>query len=136
MLLGAPDRFDKSVGAGAVFGGNVASPAAYLLGLWAHESERTFCDKMITLQDKAWVEGAIRELCRSVGFGVWGLGLSLQLGDMTGGSGCWQHVKWGQACPSTCGHWQASGCRPCMTPCSGAAAAEAVCEVAESTALA
>ena len=64
VLFGATDRFDKAVGAGAVFGGNVASPPAYLLALWAHESERTFCDKMITLPDKAWVEGAIRDLCR------------------------------------------------------------------------
>ena len=87
MLFGAPDRFDKSVGAGAVFGGNVASPAAYLLGLWAHESERTFCDKMITLQDKAWVEGAIRELCRLAGPWNGGAGSRLQLGHLSKGSG-------------------------------------------------
>ena len=66
VLLAAADRFDKTSGPGAKFGGNVSNQAGYLLGLWAHESQRTFCDKMITLQDKAWVDGAIRDICKCV----------------------------------------------------------------------
>ena len=47
------------------FGGNVTSPDGYLLGLWVHECQRVFSDKMITLEDKAWVDGTIQELCKS-----------------------------------------------------------------------
>ena len=36
-----------------------------MLGLWDHECQRVFSDKMITLEDKAWVDGAIKELCKS-----------------------------------------------------------------------
>ena len=36
-----------------------------MLGLWVHECQRVFSDKMITLEDKAWVDGAIKELCKT-----------------------------------------------------------------------
>eukprot|EP00887_Chlorella_sp_A99_P001633 scaffold8.g1633.t1 len=54
--------------AGAVtlpaFGGRVTSPEGYLLALWAHECQRVFADKLISLEDKAWVEGVVQELCQ------------------------------------------------------------------------
>lgn len=36
-----------------------------MLGLWVHECQRVFSDKMITLEDKAWVDGAIKDLCKT-----------------------------------------------------------------------
>ena len=82
VLLAASDRFDNKVGPGGTFGGNVATSPAYLLALWAHESERTFSDKMITLQDKAWVETTIRDLVKCAFLEamsqLWGLGCMLE----------------------------------------------------------
>lgn len=45
----------------------MTSPEGYLLALWAHECERVFADKLITLEDKGWVEGAVQELATQVG---------------------------------------------------------------------
>lgn len=46
------------------FAGTVTSPGGYLLSLWQHESQRTFCDKMISPEDKVWVSDAIHSLCK------------------------------------------------------------------------
>ena len=65
--MASRDRFMKNSPLGELppFGGNVTGPDGYLLGLWVHECQRVFSDKMITLEDKAWVDGTIQELCKS-----------------------------------------------------------------------
>ncbi len=67
VILASRDRFMKNSPMGELppFGGSVTSPEGYLLGLWVHECQRVFSDKMITLEDKAWVDGAIKELCKT-----------------------------------------------------------------------
>ena len=67
VILASRDRFMKNSPLGELppFGGSVTSPEGYLLGLWVHECQRVFSDKMITLEDKAWVDGAIKELCKT-----------------------------------------------------------------------
>lgn len=67
VILASRDRFMKNSPLGELppFGGSVTSPEGYMLGLWVHECQRVFSDKMITLEDKAWVDGAIKELCKS-----------------------------------------------------------------------
>ncbi len=47
-----------------MFGGNVNSPEGYLLGLWVHECRRVFSDKLISYEDKNWVDKAVFDLCR------------------------------------------------------------------------
>ncbi|GFR42148.1 hypothetical protein Agub_g3000 [Astrephomene gubernaculifera] len=64
VILAARDRFNLLVGDSAVFGGNVNSPEGYLLGLWVHECRRVFSDKLISYDDKNWVDKAIFDLCR------------------------------------------------------------------------
>ena len=76
IILAQRDRFaatsaasaSKPGGPGlaAAFGGAVTSPEGYLLGLWAHECQRVFADKLITLEDKAWVESTVAELAKQV----------------------------------------------------------------------
>lgn len=39
-----------------------SSPVVKLLLLWRHECLRVFCDKLITLDDKVWVESTIQEV--------------------------------------------------------------------------
>lgn len=83
MLLATRDRFNAAAAAaagGAGYGGSVTSPEGYLLALWAHECQRVFADKLITLEDKAWVEGAVQELATQVG----------RPGRGWGGLGLWQ----------------------------------------------
>lgn len=46
------------------FGGAVTSPEGYLLALWVHECRRVFADKLVTYDDKGWVDKAITDLCR------------------------------------------------------------------------
>ena len=67
VILASRDRFMKNSPLGELppFGGSVTSPEGYMLGLWVHECQRVFSDKMITLEDKAWVDGAIKELCKT-----------------------------------------------------------------------
>ena len=67
VILASRDRFQKNSPLGGLppFGGGVTSPEGYLLALWVHECQRVFSDKMITLEDKAWIDGAIKELCKS-----------------------------------------------------------------------
>ena len=73
VLLAEPNRFGKSSG----FGGHVTSAAGYLLGLWRHEAMRVFADKLVTIDDKAWVETGIEDLLSKVGgraqVGGWGV---------------------------------------------------------------
>lgn len=56
-------RFNKACKS-AVYGGTVNSPEGYLLALWVHECRRVFADKLINLEDKAWVDKTINDLCR------------------------------------------------------------------------
>jgi dynein heavy chain len=42
----------------------VNSPEGYLLGLWVHECRRVFADKLVSQEDKGWVDKAITDLCR------------------------------------------------------------------------
>ncbi len=67
VILASRDRFMKNSPLGELppFGGSVTSPEGYLLGLWVHECQRVFSDKMITLEDKGWVDSAIKELCKT-----------------------------------------------------------------------
>jgi hypothetical protein len=46
------------------FAGGVNSPEGYLLGLWVHECRRVFADKLVSQEDKGWVDKAITDLCR------------------------------------------------------------------------
>ncbi|KAK9794950.1 hypothetical protein WJX73_010224 [Symbiochloris irregularis] len=66
VLLAAGDRFaiPKAGADMPSFAGTVSSPGGYLLSLWQHESQRTFCDKMISAEDKTWVSDAIHSLCK------------------------------------------------------------------------
>ena len=69
VILAPLDRFQKSSPLGSplpAFGGKVTTPSGYLAALWVHECGRVFCDKMITHEDKAWVDGAIRDLSKCV----------------------------------------------------------------------
>lgn len=47
------------------YGGGVVSPEGYLLALWVHECRRVFADKLISTDDKAWVDSTIGELCKA-----------------------------------------------------------------------
>lgn len=62
LLLADRTRFDKTALDG--FGGDVTTCAGYLAALWVHECCRVFGDKMITKEDGAWVDNAIRDLAR------------------------------------------------------------------------
>ena len=67
VILASLDRFQKNSPLGSplpAFGGKVTTPSGYLAALWVHECGRVFCDKMITHEDKAWVDGAIRDLSK------------------------------------------------------------------------
>jgi dynein heavy chain len=63
VILAERDRFNKACKA-PMYGGTVNSPEGYLLALWVHECRRVFADKLIDLQDKAWVDKTINDLCR------------------------------------------------------------------------
>ncbi len=60
-------RFRKPVGAEKppAFGGTVSSPEGYLLALWIHECRRVFSDKLVTQEDKNWVDKTIADLCKN-----------------------------------------------------------------------
>jgi hypothetical protein len=42
----------------------VTSAGGYLAALWAHECGRVFCDKMVSEDDKAWVDRTIADLAK------------------------------------------------------------------------
>lgn len=67
VILASRDRFMKNSPLGELppFGGSVASSEGYLLALWVHECQRVFSDKMITLEDKSWIDSAIKDLCKT-----------------------------------------------------------------------
>jgi hypothetical protein len=44
----------------------VTSPEGYLLALWCHECQRVFADKLVCLEDKAWVGAAVADLAKQV----------------------------------------------------------------------
>lgn len=46
------------------FGGAVTSSEGYLLGLWVHECRRVFADKLVTPEDRNWVDKTIVDLCK------------------------------------------------------------------------
>lgn len=70
IILAQRDRFARPgalpppQGGPKPFGGAVTSREGYLLGLWVHECQRVFADKLVSHEDKAWVGGAIMELAK------------------------------------------------------------------------
>lgn len=46
------------------FGGHVNTPEGYLLALWIHECRRVFSDKLVTYDDKNWVDKTVFDLCK------------------------------------------------------------------------
>lgn len=66
------------------FGAGATSPEGYLLGLWVHECRRVFADKLISHEDKNWVDRAITDLCRQ----EFPVELCKQVWCFQGGVGC------------------------------------------------
>lgn len=68
VIMAVRERFSiKGIAAGAgfgVFGGNINSAEGYLLGLWIHECRRVFADKLVSYDDKNWVDKTIFEICK------------------------------------------------------------------------
>ncbi|KAK9865923.1 hypothetical protein WJX84_001850 [Apatococcus fuscideae] len=67
VILASQDRFRRNSPLGTPlppFGGNVTTPQGYLLGLWMHECQRVFADKMVSLEDKSWIDSAVKDLCK------------------------------------------------------------------------
>ena len=62
VILATRDRFNRSNS--EPFGGRISSPEGYLLGLWIHECRRVFSDKLVTYEDKNWVDKTLNDLCR------------------------------------------------------------------------
>eukprot|EP00798_Chlamydomonas_sp_ICE-L_P031303 gene31303-6451_t len=62
VVLATRDRLNKT--ASAEFGGDVTGADGYLLGLWIHECHRVFCDKLVSYDDKNWVDKVLRDMCR------------------------------------------------------------------------
>jgi dynein heavy chain len=61
ILLASMDRFQDDPTLKADDSGNTAR---YLACLWAHECSRVFCDKMVTQDDKLWIENTIVDLAK------------------------------------------------------------------------
>lgn len=66
VLLASRDRFqlNSPLGQLPAFGGGVTGSEGYLLALWQHECNRVFADKMVSLEDKAWVIAAIADVSK------------------------------------------------------------------------
>ena len=65
IVLASRDRFQMNSPLGQLpFGGAVTSPEGYLVALWQHECQRVFADRMISLEDKAWITFAIAEITK------------------------------------------------------------------------
>ena len=47
----------------STIGINNCKPEVFLVGLWRHESERVFADKMINNKDKDTVRNYINDMC-------------------------------------------------------------------------
>ena len=48
----------------ARYGGTCEGPEAYLLALWLHECRRVFSDKLISYEDKLWVDNLLVDLSK------------------------------------------------------------------------
>jgi len=59
----ADPRFSKAAPRGR-YGGAVTSPEGYLLGLWMHECRRVFGDKLVSHEDKGWLDKQLVDLCK------------------------------------------------------------------------
>jgi len=59
VMLAVRDRFKKDAPEEPPFGSKVESAQGYLVGLWKHECERVFCDKLTTNEDKIWTVNLI-----------------------------------------------------------------------------
>ena len=64
VILASRDRFNRQAGLSTPFGGNVNTPEGYLLALWIHECRRVFCDKLVSYEDKNWVDKTMFDLCK------------------------------------------------------------------------
>ena len=63
LVLASRDRLQDD--AAARLGSNATGgAAAYLACLWAHECCRVFCDKMVSHEDKVWIENAITDIAK------------------------------------------------------------------------
>jgi hypothetical protein len=67
VILATRDRFQTNSKLRPVpgYGGKVTSPEGYLLGLWFHECQRVFADKLVSYEDKGWVDKTIVELLKA-----------------------------------------------------------------------
>jgi dynein heavy chain, axonemal len=66
VILASRDRFAKNstLDPMPAYGGHVTSPEGYLVALWIHECRRVFADKLVSYEDKGWVDKTIAELCK------------------------------------------------------------------------
>ena len=66
MILASRDRFQAAspLNPFPEYGGAVTSSEGYLLALWQHEATRVLADRMVSLEDKAWVAAAITEVSK------------------------------------------------------------------------
>ena len=55
------DRFRDEQNLTANYSDNTA---CYLACLWAHECSRVFCDKMVSQDDKLWIQNIIVDLAK------------------------------------------------------------------------
>jgi len=62
VILASRDRFNRSNT--EPFGGKVATPEGYLLALWIHECRRVFSDKLVSYDDKNWLDKTVNDLCK------------------------------------------------------------------------
>ncbi len=62
VILAVRDRFRR--GADQPYGGNVTTPEGYLLALWLHECRRVFSDKLVSYEDKNWVDKQLFDLMK------------------------------------------------------------------------
>lgn len=62
VILATRDRFNRSNT--EPFGGRVTSPEGYLLALWIHECRRVFSDKLVSYDDKTWLDKTVNDLCK------------------------------------------------------------------------
>ena len=63
VVLAERDRMKKGV-AHAPYGGNITSAEGYLVGLWRHECERVFVDKLTNNDDKNWTDDLIQSIIK------------------------------------------------------------------------
>ena len=63
LVLASRDRLQDDAAA-KLGSGVTGGAAAYLACLWAHECCRVFCDKMVSHEDKVWIENAITDIAK------------------------------------------------------------------------